>query len=108
MRCGLKITNDRHGCLKAACPNRPECPFYLARDTLESVDVVVANHDLLLADIGMGGGVILPAPENSFYCIDEAHHLPKKALSQFAAEHSWNQAVWTLEKLRHQRQKSPP
>lgn len=93
------MTNDRHGCLKSACPNRPECPFYLARDVLETVDVVVANHDLLLADISMGGGVILPAPENSFYCIDEAHHLPKKALSRFAAEHSWNIAVWTLEKL---------
>ena len=95
----LKVTNDRHGCLKSACPNRPECPFYLARDVLETVDVVVANHDLLLADISMGGGVILPAPENSFYCIDEAHHLSKKALSRFAAEHSWNIAVWTLEKL---------
>ena len=95
----LKVTNDRHGCLKSACPNRPECPFYLAGDVLETVDVVVANHDLLLADISMGGGVILPAPENSFYCIDEAHHLPKKALSRFAAEHSWNIAVWTLEKL---------
>ena len=95
----LKVTNDRHGCLKSACPNRPECPFYLARDVLETIDVVVANHDLLLADISMGGGVILPAPENSFYCIDEAHHLSKKALSRFAAEHSWNIAVWTLEKL---------
>ncbi|QEY23868.1 ATP-dependent DNA helicase DinG [Neisseria animalis] len=95
----FRITNDRHGCLKAACPNRAECPFYLAREVLETVDVVVANHDLLLADISMGGGVILPAPENSFYCIDEAHHLPKKALSQFAAEHSWNTAVWSLEKL---------
>lgn len=95
----LKVTNDRHGCLKSACPNRAECPFYLARDVLETVDVIVANHDLLLADISMGGGVILPAPENSFYCIDEAHHLPKKALSRFAAEHSWNIAVWTLEKL---------
>ena len=95
----MKVNNDNYGCLKAACPNRSECPFYLARDTLENVDVVVANHDLLMVDIGMGGGVILPAPENSFYCIDEAHHLPKKALSQFAAEHSWNQAVWALEKL---------
>ncbi len=95
----MKVNNDNYGCLKAACPNRPECPFYLARDTLENVDVVVANHDLLMVDIGMGGGVILPAPENSFYCIDEAHHLPKKALSQFAAQHSWNQAVWALEKL---------
>lgn len=94
-----KVTNDRHGCLKAACPNRPECPFFLARDTLENVDVVVANHDLLLADIGMGGGVILPSPANSFYCIDEAHHLPHKALQQFAAEHSLNQALWFLDRI---------
>lgn len=94
-----KVTNDRHGCLKAACPNRSECPFFLARETLENVDVVVANHDLLLADIGMGGGVILPAPINSFYCIDEAHHLPQKALQQFAAEHSLNQAMWFLDRV---------
>ena len=95
----FKVTNDRHSCLKAACPNRAECPFFLAREVLETTDVVVANHDLLLADISMGGGVILPAPENSFYCIDEAHHLPKKALSQFAAEHSLNQAAWMLERV---------
>ncbi|MDO4997197.1 MAG: ATP-dependent DNA helicase DinG [Neisseria sp.] len=94
-----QLTNDRHGCLKSACPNRPECPFFLAREVLETVDVVVANHDLLLADISMGGGVILPAPENSFYCIDEAHHLAKKALNQFAAEHSLHQAMWSMEKL---------
>ncbi|MDO4696364.1 MAG: ATP-dependent DNA helicase DinG [Neisseria sp.] len=94
-----KVSNDRHGCLKSACPNRPECPFFLAREVLDNTDVIVANHDLLLADIAMGGGVILPAPENSFYCIDEAHHLPKKAVSRFAAEHSLNQALWLLDKL---------
>ena len=94
-----KVNNDNYGCLKAACPNRVECPFYLARDLLENVDVIVANHDLLMVDISMGGGVILPEPEHSFYCIDEAHRLPRKALSQFAAGHSWNQAVWVLEKL---------
>lgn len=94
-----RVTNDRHGCLKQGCPNRPECPFYLARDVLETVDVVVANHDLLLADISMGGGVILPAPENAFYCIDEAHHLAKKAVNQFAAEHSLSQAQTFLERL---------
>ncbi|KZE27309.1 ATP-dependent DNA helicase DinG [Crenobacter luteus] len=94
-----RVTNDRHGCLKMACPNRPECPFYLARDTLENVDVVVANHDLLLADVAMGGGVILPPPDASFYCIDEAHHLAKKAVNQFAAEHSHSQAMFWLDKV---------
>ncbi|CUA84532.1 Rad3-related DNA helicase [Gulbenkiania indica] len=95
----MRVTNDRHGCLKSACPNRPECPFYLAREVLETVDVIVTNHDLLLADIAMGGGVILPAPDSSFYCIDEAHHLAKKAISQFAAEHSLSQAMFWLEKV---------
>lgn len=94
-----RVTNDRHGCLKAACPNRPECPFYLARDVLENVDVVVANHDLMLADVSMGGGVILPAPEESYYCIDEAHHLAKKAVNQFSAEHSLAQAMSWLDKV---------
>ncbi|MDF0604218.1 ATP-dependent DNA helicase DinG [Neisseriaceae bacterium TC5R-5] len=94
-----RVTNDRHGCLKAACPNRPECPFYLARDILENVDVIVANHDLMLADIGMGGGVILPPPEQSYYCIDEAHHLAKKAIGQFSAEHSSTQALFWLDKI---------
>lgn len=94
-----RINNDRHGCLKNACPNRPECPFFLARDVLETVDVIVANHDLLLSDISMGGGVILPAPEQCFYCIDEAHHLPKKAVSRFAAEHGLNEARFFLERF---------
>lgn len=61
-----RITNDRHGCLKSACPNRPECPFYLAREALDQVDIIVTNHDLLLADAAMGGGVILPDPAATF------------------------------------------
>ena len=94
-----RVTNDRHGCLKTACPNRDECPFYLARDAIERVDIVVTNHDLLLADAEMGGGVILPPPENTFYCIDEAHHLAKKGISQFAAEHALHPTLAWLDKL---------
>ncbi|MBR7003106.1 MAG: ATP-dependent DNA helicase DinG [Neisseriaceae bacterium] len=92
-----KINNDRHSCLKNDCPNRAECPFFKAREMLDSVDIIVANHDLLLSDIDMGGGVILPPPINCFYCIDEAHHLPAKAVSRFAAEHSLADAVKFLD-----------
>ncbi|MBR6027161.1 MAG: ATP-dependent DNA helicase DinG [Neisseriaceae bacterium] len=95
----IRINNDRHSCLKNVCPNRSECPFFLFRDAIENVDIIVANHDLLLSDIAMGGGVILPAPENCFYCIDEAHHLPDKAISQFACEHSLNDARVFLERF---------
>ena len=49
--------------------------------------------------------MILPPPEQSFYCIDEAHHLSKKALKQFAAEHSLAQVTSTLEHLSETTQK---
>jgi ATP-dependent DNA helicase DinG len=39
------------------------------------MDVLVINHSLLLADLDLGGGKILPEPDNSIYVIDEAHHL---------------------------------
>lgn len=94
-----RATNDRHGCLKAACPNRADCPFYAARDALEQVDIIVTNHDLLLADAAMGGGVILPAPDAAFYCIDEAHHLAKKAINQFAADHAVGPTLGWLDKV---------
>ena len=93
------ITNDRHGCLKRECQYYKECPFYQARDKLEQVDMIIANHDLLLADLAMGGGVILPSPEDTFYCLDEAHHLSDKAIQQFAAAHSLVGSIAWLEKL---------
>lgn len=93
-----RITNDRHGCVKKLCPYFITCPFYKARQTLEEVDIIIANHDLLLADIAMGGGVILPEPAETFYCLDEAHHLAEKAVKQFAASHSINGTLVWLEK----------
>ena len=65
-----KVSNDNHGCLKSACPNRAECPFYLARDTLDNVDVVVANHDLLLADEA-AEGLLEALNEWQFHLTDE-------------------------------------
>lgn len=94
-----RITNDRHGCLKRDCAYFKGCPFYEARDQLAKVDVIVVNHDLLLADLAMGGGVILPDPEDTFYCIDEAHHLPAKAIDQFSASHAVHGTIAWLEKL---------
>lgn len=94
-----RFTNDRHGCLKRECPHFKACPFYQARDKLEQVDVIIVNHDLLLADLAMGGGVILPAPNSTFYCIDEAHHLSSKAVQQFSASHTVFGTLAWLEKL---------
>lgn len=80
------VTTDRHGCLGGNCSYIDGCPFYRAREDLRSQDVVVANHDLVLADLAMGGGAILSAPEDSIYIFDEAHHLPDKAVQHFSAQ----------------------
>uniref|UniRef100_A0A486XR95 ATP-dependent helicase DinG/Rad3 n=1 Tax=Rheinheimera sp. BAL341 TaxID=1708203 RepID=A0A486XR95_9GAMM len=61
------------------------CPFHLARAEVEHADVLVVNHALLLADLSSGNS-ILPAPEDTVYIIDEAHHLPDTAREFFAAQ----------------------
>ncbi len=78
-----QVTTNRHGCAGAACTHREHCPFYAARDRVWAADVVVANHSLLLADLALGGGAVLPEPERCLYIIDEGHHLAGRAVEQF-------------------------
>ncbi|PKF60686.1 ATP-dependent DNA helicase DinG [Psychromonas sp. psych-6C06] len=70
------IASDKFSC-KRALSNHRQCPFHRARDDINKADVIVVNHALLLADLELGGGVILPDPDQCFYVLDEAHHLPK-------------------------------
>lgn len=78
------VTTDHSQCSGRRCPNISQCSFYKARDELQNADVIVTNHDLVLSDLALGGGAILPAPEDSIYIFDEGHHLPSKALSHFS------------------------
>ena len=78
------VTTDHSQCAGRRCPNISQCSFFRARDELQSADVIVTNHDLALSDLALGGGAILPAPEDSIYVFDEGHHLPDKALSHFS------------------------
>ncbi|MDB4837632.1 ATP-dependent DNA helicase DinG, partial [Marinomonas sp.] len=48
--------------------------------------VIIANHDLVLADLSLGGGAILTAPKETIYVFDEGHHLPDKAIGHFRHE----------------------
>jgi ATP-dependent DNA helicase DinG len=79
------ITSDRHSCMGGRCPFFSNCSFYEARESVEELDALVVNHDLLLADLMLGGGVILPAPEDSIYVLDEAHHLIEKTRNHLSA-----------------------
>ena len=76
-----KISNDRHGCLSGKCRFFHDCPYFVAKASAEKADIIVANHDLILSDLALGGGVLLPKPEETIYVFDEAHHLPEKTIN---------------------------
>src|SRR5690606_18060467 len=71
-------------CTGRRCSNVSSCSFFRARDSLHNVDCIVTNHDLVLADLALGGGAVLPDPADTIYVFDEGHHLPQKALSHFS------------------------
>jgi ATP-dependent DNA helicase DinG len=79
------VTVDNTQCMGARCSHFNKCFFYKARETIAKVDCVVTNHDLLLSDLALGGGVILSKPEDTIYILDEAHHLPFKSNVHFSS-----------------------
>ncbi|WP_342244242.1 ATP-dependent DNA helicase DinG [Pseudomonas sp. OTU5201] len=79
-----RVTTDHSQCTKRHCPNFQQCAFYKAREGMTKVDVIVTNHDMVLADLALGGGAVLPDPRDTLYVFDEGHHLPDKAIGHFA------------------------
>ena len=75
------------------------CPFHKSRETMDVADVLIVNHNLLLADIELGGGVILSDPDESIYIIDEAHHLPDIARDHSSAMATVKGAIDWLGKI---------
>lgn len=94
-----QVTTDHRQCTNRHCAYFDSCAFFDARKDLDEADVVVANHDLVLADLALGGGAILPEPENALFIFDEAHHLPEKALNHFAASVPLNATRQWLKQL---------
>ena len=96
------LTVRRGECLGSRCRLFSKCCFYNARRDLDQADCIVANQDLVLTDLALGGGVVLPAPEESIYIFDEAHHLPEKSNRHFAhsirvrAEADWLERCETI------------
>ncbi|UUY07923.1 ATP-dependent DNA helicase DinG [Pseudomonas sp. J452] len=79
-----RLSTDHSQCTNRHCPNFGQCAFYKAREGMTKVDVIVTNHDMVLADLALGGGAVLPDPRETLYVFDEGHHLPDKAIGHFA------------------------
>lgn len=94
-----ELVTDRQGCSGSRCPSFAHCPFYLARQKVREADLVIANHDLVLASLDMEAGSMLPPPGETFYVFDEAHTLSAKVVEHLAARHSLRGAVEWVEGL---------
>lgn len=82
------VSTDRQGCLGSLCPSYDRCPFYRARQQAKEADLVIANHDLVLAAAGQEAGNTLPDLREALMVFDEAHGLPGKVVAHCASRHS--------------------
>jgi ATP-dependent DNA helicase DinG len=89
------VAAERHTCTARHCPKYKECSYYNARTRLAEANVIVANHDLVLATLGLK---TLPELDNCLVVFDEGHHLPAVALDQFASAMDLSNMRW-LDKL---------
>ena len=91
------ISTDSEGCAGKSCSKYQRCPYYIVRREMVTAQVIVANHDLVLSDADLGGGLVLPNPEEVLFIFDEAHNLPQKALDHAAKALNFAQLYQTTE-----------
>jgi ATP-dependent DNA helicase DinG len=92
-----QISTDSEGCAGKNCSQYAVCPYYKVRKEMVAANVIVANHDLVLSDADLGGGLVLPNPEEVLFVFDEAHNLPQKALDHAAKALNFAQLYQTTE-----------
>lgn len=66
-------------CTGPRCPDFKECFFFKARREAESAHLLIVNHALMLADLGVESNVL---PPYDHLVIDEAHNLEEVATDQ--------------------------
>jgi ATP-dependent DNA helicase DinG len=89
-----RITSTVDNCLGSQCPELDDCFVLKARRRAQAARIVVVNHHLLLADLGLkeaGFGELLPAADTVI--VDEAHLLPDIAQQFFDVSVSSRQLI---------------
>lgn len=79
------LASTRLSCSKRRCEFYDSCAFFAARQRARQAQVLIANHSLVVSDLLMGGGVLLPDPGDALFVFDEGHALHTRALAQTAA-----------------------
>ena len=88
-------------CVNRACEHFEKCPYMASRQKLATAQVIVANHDIVLADLAQRAEeqttTALP-PKSYALIFDEAHNLPEKAVATKRACARLSETDW-LRKL---------
>lgn len=88
-------------CVNRACEVFDKCPYMASRQKLATAQVIVANHDIVLADLAQRADeqstTALP-PKSYVLIFDEAHNLPEKAVAMKQACARLSETDW-LRKL---------
>lgn len=104
-----KIGAEKDTCNNVECPHFQECHFFKARKVAGDAHILIANHNLLFADLSVradtnnyGGPAVLP--NYSRIILDEAHHIEDVATAYFAEELSWMDLLRTLARIASDKQ----
>ncbi|MBM4400040.1 MAG: DNA polymerase III subunit epsilon, partial [Candidatus Cloacimonetes bacterium] len=78
-----RICSDRHFCAGRKCPVFGRCYVMKIRKNIETANLIVANHSLLLSDLKSDK---VSLGEYDFLIIDEAHNIMQTAVRQLGIE----------------------
>lgn len=96
------ITSTTENCLGQACPKFDACFVFKNRKAALEADLVITNHHLLLADMGLresGFGEVLPLAD--IIVFDEAHQLPELASTYFSETLGSRQLLELITDVKH-------
>lgn len=95
----IAVSSDT--CTRKKCQHYSDCAYYRARSKLQNCTILVVNHDLLLLDLKLVDEGLEPTLPLANYhlVVDEAHHLPEKAIKVGSSEAQLSRLAMALPKL---------
>ena len=98
------VSSTSLSCAHIKCPYyKNRCFYYRAKAELDSSDIIIANHHIVLSDSIMKDAGVLP--QYSAVVFDEAHNLEKNATSYFTQTVSTADVMHLLNRLYSKKKK---
>jgi len=77
------VKSEHGNCRGRKCPFFKDCFYWRARRRLQSADIIVANHSLMLSDLVLKEQAAAVLPDYRYVVIDEAHNIEHVAEEHF-------------------------